>query len=429
MILHSPEPALDREPHFEVLGLDDPLGLVCWPAQAFGQADLFGRETLEADADLRASVVGGEDGWLDGGFGKLRYGGDAGDTVPRARIASLDLAWKPQISWNLSGLVSLSYQNQLDGEPDLSEAFVKFRSSPAPTRFSARAGVFWPPVSQEHGGGNWLVTDTITPSAANSWIGEEVKVLGLEGAVETAFGEHELALTAAAFLHNDMSGTLLTYRGWALHDLRITMNGDLPLAPLSPSKAPYQDTITSPFWEVDDKVGFYGRLDWTPPLPVTLNLFYYDNRGDRVSSRAMQTSWRTRFWNVGAMASLGASTEAKGQVMWGNTLVGPDTPFGIPGDVDFTTAYVLVSRAIGAGKITARADWFETSDNSFVATDDNNEEGWAATLAYRRPLVEFADIVVEVLHVSSDRPARVSNAGIAAEQDQTMVQTSLRLHL
>ena len=312
---------------------------------------------------------------------------------------------------------------------DLSEAFVKFRSSPAPTRFSARAGVFWPPVSQEHGGGNWLVTDTITPSAANSWIGEEVKVLGLEGAVETAFGEHELALTAAAFLHNDMSGTLLTYRGWALHDLRITMNGDLPLAPLSPSKAPYQDTITSPFWEVDDKVGFYGRLDWTPPLPVTLNLFYYDNRGDRVSSRAMQTSWRTRFWNVGAMASLGASTEAKGQVMWGNTLVGPDTPFGIPGDVDFTTAYVLVSRAIGAGKITARADWFETSDNSFVATDDNNEEGWAATLAYRRPLVEFADIVVEVLHVSSDRPARVSNAGIAAEQDQTMVQTSLRLHL
>ena len=405
------------------------LGLVCWPAQAFGQADLFGRETLEADADLRASVVGGEDGWLDGGFGKLRYGGDAGDTVPRARIASLDLAWKPQISWNLSGLVSLSYQNQLDGEPDLSEAFVKFRSSPAPTRFSARAGVFWPPVSQEHGGGNWLVTDTITPSAANSWIGEEVKVLGLEGAVETAFGEHELALTAAAFLHNDMSGTLLTYRGWALHDLRITMNGDLPLAPLSPSKAPYQDTITSPFWEVDDKVGFYGRLDWTPPLPVTLNLFYYDNRGDRVSSRALQSSWRTRFWNVGAMASLGASTEAKGQVMWGNTLVGPDTPFGIPGDVDFTTAYVLVSRAIGAGKITARADWFETSDNSFVATDDNNEEGWAATLAYRRPLVEFADIVVEVLHVSSDRPARVSNAGIAAEQDQTMVQTSLRLHL
>jgi hypothetical protein len=405
------------------------LSLACWPVQAFGQADLFGPENLEASIDLRASVVGGEDGWLEGGFGKLRYGGDGGEAAVRARVAAVDLAWKPQISWNFSGLVSVSYQSQLDDEPDLSEAFVKFRSAPAATHFSARAGLFWPPVSQEHGGGSWLVTDSITPSAANSWVGEEVKVLGFEGTVETAFGEHELALTGAVFLHNDMSGTVLTYRGWALHDVRITMHGDLPLPPLSPSKAPYQDTITSPFWEVDDKVGFYGRIDWRPPLPVAFNAFYYDNRGDRLSTRAMQTSWRTRFWNVGAMATLGESTEAKSQVMWGNTLVGPDTPWGIPGDVDFVTAYVLVSRMIGAGKITARADWFETNDNSFVAADDNNEEGWAAALAYKRPLVDFADILIEILHVSSDRPARVPNAGIPAGQDQTLLQTSIRLHL
>ena len=409
------------------------LGLACWPAQALGQADLFGPENVEASADLRASVVGGEDSFLKDGFGKLRYGGNDGDTVARARIAALDLAWKPQISWNFSGLVSVSYQRQLEHNPDLSEAFLKFQSDPAETRFSARAGLFWPPVSQEHSGGSWLVTDSITPSAANSWIGEEVKVLGVEGTVETGLGEHALGLTGAVFLHNDMSGTLLTYRGWALHDVRVTMNGDFPLPPLSPSTAPYQDTITSPFWEVDDKAGFYARLDWTPPWPVTFNAFYYDNRGDRLSSRpsgsAYQTSWRTRFWNLGAMVSLGESTEARSQVMWGNTLVGPDTPWGIPGDVDFTTAYLLVSRTLGTGKVTARADWFETHDNSFVADDNNNEDGWAATLAYKRPLVDFADLLVEVLHVSSDRPGRQLYGGIAAEQNQTMVQTSLRLHL
>ena len=357
----------------------------------------------------------------------MRYGGDEGETDARARIASADLAWKPQISWNLSGLLSMAYQKQLQGDLGFSEAFLKFRSSPAPTRFSARAGLFWPPISQEHGGSSWLVTDTITPSAANSWVGEEVKVLGVEATVETALAEHELALTGAAFLHNDMSGTLLTNRGWALHDLRITAGGDLPLPPLSPSIAPYQASITSPFWEVDSRAGFYGRLDWRPPLPVTFNAFYYDNRGDRVSTRAMQTSWRTRFWNLGAMAALDETTEAKAQVMWGNTLVGPDTPWGIPVDVDFTTAYFLLSRAVGTGRITARADWFETADNSFVATDDNNENGWAATLAYKRPLAEFADLLVEVLHVSSDRPARVPNGGVAARQEQTLVQTSLRL--
>ena len=405
------------------------LSLACWPAQAYAQSDLFGANSLEADVDLRASVVGGEDSWLDGGFGKLRYGGDDGETTPRARIASIGLAWKPQISWNFSALASLSYQSQLKSDPDLSEAFLKFNSGPAQTQLDVRAGLFWPPISQEHGGGNWLVTDTVTPSAANSWVGEEVKVLGLEGTVKTALSDHELALTGAAFLHNDMSGTALSYRGWALHDVRVTMNADLPLPPLSPSRAPYQDTITSPFWEVDGRMGFYGRLDWTPPLPATFNAFYYDNRGDRTSSRAKQTSWRTRFWNVGTMVSLGSRTEAKAQVMWGNTLVGPDTPRGIPVNVDFTAAYVLVGRTLGSGKLSARADWFETNDNSFVATDNNNEEGWAATLAYRRPLVDFADILVEVLHVSSDRPARVANAEIAAEQGQTMVQTSLRLHL
>jgi hypothetical protein len=404
--------------------------LAVWPAQALAQSDLIGAEAFDVNLDLRASVTGGETGWLDGGFGKLREGGDNGDTQVRADIASADIAWKPQIGWNFSGLVSFSWQPDLPGdEVGLNEAFLKFRSNPGRTRFGARAGVFWPPVSQEHAGANWLVTDSITPSAANSWIGEEVKVLGLEGKAETAFGEHELALTGAVFLHDDMSGTVLFYRGWALHDVRITWHGDLPLPPLSAANAPYQDTITSPFWEVDDRAGFYGRVDWTPPLPITFNAFYYDNRGDRVSSYEKQTSWRTRFWNLGAMATLGASTEAKAQVMWGNTLVGPDTPWGIPGDADFTTAYLLVSRTLGAGKITARADWFETVDNSFVVDDNNDEEGWAAALAYKRPLVDFADIIVEVLHVDSDRPSRATNGGIPARQEQTMVQTSLRFHL
>jgi hypothetical protein len=403
---------------------------LAWPAHAWAQDDVFGVEAFEANADLRASVVGGEASWLDGGFGKLRYGGEEdGDIVPRARIASLDLAWKPQFSWNFSGVVSTSYQHQLDHEPDLSEAYLKFRTGPAPTRFSARAGLFWPPISQEHSGGNWLVTDTITPSAANTWIGEEVKVLGLEGKVETTLGEHELALTAAGFLHNDMSGTLLSYRGWAMHDLRVTLETDIPLPPLSPSNIPYQDTITSPFWELDNRAGLYGRADWTPPWPVTFNAFYYDNRGDRVSTYDLQTSWRTRFWNVGAMAALGDGIEAKSQVMWGNTLVGPDTPWGIPVDVDFATAYLMVSQEIGSGKLSARADWFEARDNSFVATDNNNEDGWAATLAYRQPLIEYADLFVEVLHIDSDRQARSDVAGTPAEQDQTLVQTSIRFHL
>jgi hypothetical protein len=252
-------------------------------------------------------------------------------------------------------------------------------------------------------------------------------VLAFEGKVEHRFGDQQVSLTAALFKHDDMSGTLLSYRGWALHDVRVTAWGHFPLPPLSPSKVPYQDRITNPFWEVDGHAGYYARVDWQTPWPVSVNLFRYDNKGDRLSTYELQTAWRTRFWNAGASAALGERTTAKAQVLWGNTLVGPDTPFGYPTDVDFAAAYLLLSRELGGGKLSARGDWFETHDNTYVADDNNNEHGWSAMLAYKHSVTHFADAIVEVLHVESNRPARVVNGGIAAQQNQTQLQTSLRL--
>ncbi len=400
----------------------------CWPGQALAQSnDIFGPAAFDGSVDLRASVVGGETAWLDGGFGKLREGGDGDDTKVRARIAAADFAWKPQFSFNFAGLVSVTHQNDQSKDVDLNEAFLSFRTGPAATRFSARAGVFWPPISLEHGGSTWQVTDSITPSAVNSWVSEEVKVLAFEGKLEHRFADQSVALTAALFKHDDMAGTLLAYRGWALHDMRLTIGGDFPLPPLSESIADYQSPETNPFWEVDGRAGYYARVDWKTSWPVSLNLLRYDNRGDRVSSYDLQTAWHTRFWNAGAMASLGQRTTARAQILWGNTLVGPDTPYGIPVDVDFVAAYLLVSRELGGGKLSARGDWFRTHDNSFVASDNNNEHGWSGMLAYKHPLTRFAEVIVEALHVESNRPARLANAGLPPMQNQTQLQTALRL--
>lgn len=398
-----------------------------WPAVAAQADDILGPQAFDGSIDVRASVAGGETGWLDGGFGKLREGGDNGSDQARVRVAAADFAWKPQFSFNTAGLVSVVHQDGQSNPVDLNEAFLSYRTNPAATRFSARAGVFWPPVSEEHSGSTWQVTDSITPSAVNSWISEEVKVLAFEGKLEHRFGEHKLALTAAVFAHDDMAGTLLTYRGWALHDVRMTVWGHFPLPPLSPSKAPYQAPQTNPFWETDGRPGYYARVDWQTPWPVSVNLFRYDNRGDQVSSYANQTAWRTRFWNAGMMASLGSRTVAKAQVLWGNTRVGPETPFGFPADVDFAAAYLLLTRELGGGKLSARGDWFRTHDNSYVASDDNNEHGWSGMVAYKHPVTHFADWLVELLHVESDRPMRLANAGIAAQQNQTQLQTALRV--
>ena len=404
------------------------LGLGLWPGLACAQAgDIVGPDAFDGSIDLRASVVGGETGWLESGFGKLRWGGDSGESQARVRIAAADLAWKPQFTFNLSGLVSVVHQAGQSNDVDLNEAFLSFRSNPAATRVSARAGVLWPPISLEHGGSTWQVADSITPSAVNSWVGEEVKVLAFEGKVEHRFTDQTLAITAAFFKHNDMAGTLLTYRGWALHDVRTTVGSHFPLPPLSASKAPYQAPRTNPFWETDGRAGYYARADWQTPWPVSFNLLRYDNRGDRVSSYELQTAWRTRFWNAGALASLGQRTTARAQVMWGNTLVGPDTPFGIPADVDFAAAYLLLSRELGGGKLSARGDWFKTHDNSFVASDNNNEHGWSGMVAYKHPLTHFVDAIVELLHVDSTRPMRLANAGLPPTQNQTQLQAALRV--
>jgi hypothetical protein len=396
---------------------------------ARAQSALLDPASFHAQADLRASITGGEDGFLAGGFGKLREGGDNGQPEARMKVAAVDVAWTPQITWGLSGVVSATHQDGMKPDVDLSEAYVKYRTGPGSTRLTARAGLFWPPISLEHGGPMWLVEDSITPSAINSWAGEELKLLGAELTLDETVGSSQISLSGSVFRHNDTSGTLLSYRGWALHDVHVTANADLPLPPLSPMIAPYQANYTSPFRELDRHSGYYGRVEWRPPLPFRVNVLRYDNFGDRVTSRDNQTAWRTRFWNVGAAASLSGSTTFKAQAMWGNTLVGPDTPLGVPVDVDFRAVYLLLGHTTGAAHASVRVDWFDTTDNSYKSYDDNTEAGWSAMLALRYPLGLHADAVAELLHVESDRAGRSLYGGIPAQQSQTMLQASLRLHL
>jgi hypothetical protein len=105
----------------------------------------------------------------------------------------------------------------------LDEAYVTYRPEPTDAvNVSARAGLFFPPASLEHDGPDWSLSRTLTPSAINSWIAEEVKVAGVEATLHTALASRPVSLTLAAFEGDETAGALLAYRGWALHDLRAT---------------------------------------------------------------------------------------------------------------------------------------------------------------------------------------------------------------
>lgn len=391
-------------------------------ADAHAQADLFSPETLHGLVDLRLTAASGERSWLDRGFGKTSASGDGAE----AKLQEVSLEWKPRLTFAVSGYVTVQYQPDVDPALDLGEAYLKLQAPPSELgRLSARVGVFYPPISLEHEGVAWTTRDMLSASAINTWVGEEVKVGGLETTFRRELGDHELAATAGVFGWNDTSGTLLSFRGWALHGVRAGTNTSFPLPRLSSFMRNKQARVTDPFYELDSRAGYYGRLEWRPPAPVIFDALYYDNAGSRIDVEARQWSWETRFLNVGARWEPMEGVRILAQAMEGETLMGRDTAAGIWVDMGFTSAYLLAQRDFGPHTFSARADWFDTRDRTYIVQDNNDEEGWALTGAWRQALTERFDLVVEAMHIASKRPSRVL-AYEAPKQDQTVLQTALR---
>ena len=296
--------------------------------------DLISADTMSLSGDLRLIGVGGERSWVEDGFGKLRYGGKFDHKDGPFRVlpgfGEVGLAWQPRFGWALSATVTALAQDKDGIEAGLSEAFLSFKPLAGERfKFSARAGLMWPPVSLEHSGPEWAVTETITPSAINSWIGEEVKVIAFETSLSTKVGEHQLTATAALFDVNDTAGALLAFRGWALHDVKALAFLKQPLPELNEFMEYGQPRFTHPVKEMDggflSRPGYYIKLAWQPPIPVRIEAIHYDNGSDPEAVNAeMEWGWRTRFDNVGLVADLGPATQLRAQAMRGHTLMGPE---------------------------------------------------------------------------------------------------------
>ena len=402
-----------------------------WAAPAAASdLKLFTADTLELNGDLRLVGVDGEESWVDGGFGKLRSGGDGGLKV-QPQLGNVNLVWKPQFTWSLSAAVVGTLQGGQRTEAGISQAYLSFKPMRgSKVAFSARAGLMFPPVSLEHEGADWHVKDSITPSAINSWMGEEVRPVALEGSVGVNLGEHKFRGTLALFAANDTAGTLLTFRGWALHD-RITLafNGQ-PLPPLGPDwdgvQAPYTHPLIDLHRGFADRPGYYGKLAWQPPMPVRVELFHYDNRADPEDVNTdLEWGWHTRFDNLGLVANLGGGAELKAQALQGRTRMGFEEEGLRWVDNRFRSAFALLAKPVGTVGLAARIEAFDTRNRGGSWSDEYDEHGWSAMVAAKR---EFGPVtgLVELLHVSSKSPAR-EHADEEERQEQTQVQADLRM--
>jgi hypothetical protein len=417
------------------IGSAIPLGcalaaLCVTPARAQNDTHLFSRDAFELSGDLRLVAVDGEKSWVDHGFGKLRSGSD-GDLRVQPQLGNVSLVWKPQFTWSLGATVVGEVEGGQRTQAGLSQAYLSFRpmrSSKA--AFSARAGLMWPPVSLEHEGADWHVKDSITPSAINSWIGEEVRPVAAEVSLGTDVGANKLRVTGALFAANDTSGTLLTFRGWALHDrTTLAFNGQ-PLPPLGEFTG-HQAPVTHPLLDVAPgfarHVGYYAKLTWALPAPVRLELFHYDNRADpQIVTSTPEWGWRTRFDNAGLVADLGDGTELKGQALQGRTRTG----FVMFGrrfvDERFRSAYAMLTKPLGKVGLAVRAEAFDTKNRGSIWTDEYDEHGWSAMVAAKRSWGPVTALV-ELLHVWSDSPLR-EHADEEERQGQTQLQAEVRMH-
>src|SRR5438270_11632531 len=336
-----------------------------WPAPASAETHLFTADAFEFSGDVRFVAVDGEKSWTDGGFGKLRSGSN-GDFRVQPELGDVSIVWKPQFSWSLGAIVVASLQGGQRTQAGLSQAYLTFRPMRSDRiAVSVRAGLMWPPISLEHEGADWHVKDSITPSAINSWIGEEVRPVAAEATLTGSLGAHKLRATGALMAANDTSGTLLTFRGWALHDRTTLAFRRQPLPPLDAEIGEYQAPFTHPLMDLHSgfahRPGYYAKLAWAPPVPVRFELFRYDNRANPEDVNAdLEWGWRTAFNHLGAVADLGSGTEVKVQALSGRTRMGYPMNGRRWVDNRFRSAFAMVTHAFGPIGIAARAEAFDT---------------------------------------------------------------------
>jgi hypothetical protein len=287
-------------------------------------------------------------------------------------------------------------------------------------------------VSLEHEGADWHVRDSITPSAINSWIGEEVRPAALEATVAANLGQHKLRATAATFAANDTSGTLLTFRGWALHDTTTLAFEHQPLPPLDGPIGGMQGPITHPLLDIHGgfahRPGYYAKLGWQPPVPLRIELFRYDNRAAPEDvTPTHEWGWRTRFDQIAAIVQLPSAVEIRTQALWGTTDMGYHRGEKRWVESRFRSAFVLVTRAFGPFGMAIRGEGFDTRNGGSIVGADYDETGWSAMIAGKREWGAVTGLV-ELLHVSSKREDR-EDVGIDPRQHQTSLQAELRMRL
>lgn len=381
---------------------------------------------FEASLDLRLLYSDAYRSFMDGGFGTTRFGGsDSGLRLGRARFAvgsPLGELWSVHLD--------ASVWDDKDRSPiGVTEAYLQFRPYPfAGYRLRLKAGAFYPPVSLENRAAGWESPYTLSYSAINTWLGVEVRALGVEAQLEwlgRRLGHtFDLAATGGVFGWNEGAGVVLANDGFMLHDRQTPVFGRVgqPGVPLLNG--------AEPFLRFDGHAGAYVGLEARYLDRVVLRVLRYDNRADPtvIDFASGAIGWDTRFTSAGIRIE--GETGWTGIVQW----LGGETSIAPGGQLwtwPFRAQFALLSKRVGRHTLSARFDQFRVDTNS--PPPDLEPYGWqrghALTVAWMFALDAHWRLALEALRVRSDSYNRPDNQAGPGLTTESQVQLAVRYAL
>jgi hypothetical protein len=351
----------------------------------------------------RGINASGPRSWLEGRWGRMEDGNDRNDAIG---VAQLGIDWTPSKFFD----VHVSGSGRRDPEAlggtsgGFVEAYADFRLERGLDEVQLRAGQFFLPTSRENKDPLWASPYTIQFSALNTWIGQEVRPIGIDLQYRhtTSLG-HTVTGAATAFRGNDSMGALLGWRGWSIGSRLSTYGEAIPLPPLSSLNTFFRDQRrdgTKPFGvDLDGKTGYSARVRYSVPSRGSIQYTFVDNNGDRDFYRG-EYAWRTRFHLVGAELGNPDAFTVASEYMRGSTGMGFTGGFV---QADFYATYLLMSYKHGRQRFSARYDLFNTEEDDFSLAESNDEHGRSWTLTYMLDLPKSVRVAGEFTQVTGKR--------------------------
>ena len=379
---------------------------------------------MQGFVDGRLVAPPGEASWLKGGLGKLRFGSANGGVDGRFAEAIGEASW--HATPDLTLVTTLRVEPDQRSGVDALEAYARYHPQYSGAwRWSLKAGAFFPPVSLENDDLGWTSPYTLTPSAIDSWVGDELRTIGAEAELAWHTDVGTFTATAALFCCNDPAGVLMAERGWTLDDrptglFETVHEPNISLALLHQA-APER---TAMFIEIDGRPGWYGGATWEFPGFGRAQFLYYDNDANPARHDEDYFAWHTTYWSEGFRTQVGDIA------LLIQNLTGRTEDQFEPGHswkTEFGSSYVLASYDFDDWRFSARGDQFGT-DQSMKFWQPFGEHGRAATAAVSWMPKDCLRVTAEFVALDATRPERIA-AGLSQNEVDDQFQLSMRVLL